>query len=175
MRATGGTGGASLAKELRTWSRDLVRTHQLTFALAYGICFAAVPLLLGWNGMLPWAGPIFVVMAAAMTANLYGADGTALWLTLMTPGASDVRGRQLAWLLAGRRSRSCWRVSLTAVTGGPWPLILALLAALLGGGAGLVPLVSVYALVPGTDPHRRGGNPLRTSEDDGAAHRACRT
>jgi ABC-2 type transport system permease protein len=25
----------------------------------------------------------------------------------------------------------------------------------------------VYALVPGTDPHRRSGNPLRTSEDDG--------
>lgn len=49
----------------------------------------------------------------------------------------------------------------------PWPLILALLPALLGGAAGLVPLVSVYGLVPGTDPHRRAGNPLRTSEDDG--------
>jgi ABC-2 type transport system permease protein len=46
-------------------------------------------------------------------------------------------------------------------------VILALLPALLGGAAGLVPLVSVYALVPSTDPHRRSGNPLRTSEDEG--------
>ena len=49
--------GAVLAKELRTWSRDLVRTHQLTFALAYGV-LRGRPLLLGWNGMLPWAGPM---------------------------------------------------------------------------------------------------------------------
>jgi len=159
--------GAIVAKELRTWSRDLVRNHQLTFALSYGVCFAASPLLLGWNGMLPYAGLIFIVMAAAMTSNLYGTDGTALWLTLMTPNASDVRGRQLAWLSAHAPVAVVLTVAFTAVTGGPWPLILALLPALLGGAAGLVPLVSVYGLVPGTDPHRRAGNPLRTSEDDG--------
>ncbi|WP_405139270.1 hypothetical protein OG589_22680 [Sphaerisporangium sp. NBC_01403] len=167
MRATTAS-GAVLAKELRTWSRDLVRTHQLTFALAYGVFFAAVPLLMGWTGMLPWAGPIFVVMAAAMSANLYGTDGTALWLTLMTPGASDVRGRQHAWLLTVAPIALVLTLSLAAVTGGPWPILLALLLALLGGGAGLVPLASVYALIPGTDPHRRGGNPLRSTEDDGA-------
>ncbi|WP_157247782.1 hypothetical protein [Nonomuraea typhae] len=158
--------GAIVAKELRTWSRDLVRSHQTTFALSYAICFAASPLLLGWNGLLPYAGPIFVVMAAAMAANLYGTDGTALWLTLMTPGAGDVRGRQLAWFAAQAPVAIVVTVAFTAITGGPWPLALALLAALLGGGAGLVPLISVYALVPGTDPHRRAGNPLRTSEDD---------
>ncbi|MFG1822542.1 hypothetical protein ACGFIJ_08660 [Microbispora bryophytorum] len=159
--------GAIVAKELRTWSRDLVRNHQLTFALSYGICFAASPLVLGWDGMLPYAGPIFIVMAAAMTSNLYGTDGTALWLTLMTPSASDVRGRQLAWLSAHAPVAIVLTVAFTAVTGGPWPLILALLPALLGGATGLVPLVSAYGLVPGTDPHRRAGNPLRTSEDDG--------
>ncbi|MEV4221080.1 hypothetical protein [Nonomuraea sp. NPDC049725] len=159
---------AVLAKELRTWSRDLVRTHQLTFALAYGVFFAAAPLVLGWTGMLPWAAPIFIVMAAAMTANLYGADGTALWLSVMTPGSSDVRGRQLAWLVTVTPVAAVLVVALTAVNGGPWPMIVALSVALLGGGAGLVPLVSVYALVPGTDPQKRGGNPLRTSEDDGA-------
>ncbi|MEN3534563.1 hypothetical protein AAH991_05570 [Microbispora sp. ZYX-F-249] len=58
----------------RTWSRDQVRDHQLIFALSYGVCFAASPLVLGWDGMLPYAGPIFIVMAAAMTANLYGTD-----------------------------------------------------------------------------------------------------
>ncbi|MEV1199197.1 hypothetical protein [Microbispora rosea] len=159
--------GAIIAKELRTWSRDLVRNHQLTFALSYGVCFAASPLVLGWDGMLPYAGPIFIVMAAAMAANLYGTDGTALWLTLMTPGASDVRGRQLAWLSAHAPVGIAVTVVFTAIADGPWPLILALLPALLGGAAGLVPLVSVYGLVPGTDPHRRAGNPLRTSEDDG--------
>ncbi|MFG1694384.1 hypothetical protein [Nonomuraea sp. NPDC049309] len=159
--------GAVVAKELRTWSRDLVRNHQLTFALAYAVCFTASPLLLGWNGMLPYTGPIFIVMAAAMTANVYGVDGTALWLTLMMPGASDVRGRQLAWLAAHAPVALALAGAGTAVTGGPWPLVLALTAALLGGAAGLVPLVSVYLLVPGTDPHRRAGNPLRTSEDDG--------
>ncbi|MFC4120828.1 hypothetical protein [Nonomuraea zeae] len=160
--------GAVVAKERRTWSRDLVRTHQLTFALSYALCFAASPLLLGWDGMLPYAGPIFVVMAAAMAANLYGTDGTALWLTITIPGASDVRGRQLAWLSAHAPVAVVLTVALTAVTGGPWPPVLALLPALLGGAAGLVPLISVYGLVPGTDPHRRAGNPLRTSEDDGA-------
>jgi ABC-2 type transport system permease protein len=163
----GSASGAIVAKELRTWSRDLVRNYQLTFALSYGVCFAASPLLLGWDGMLPYAGPIFIAMAAAMAANLYGTDGTALWLTLMTPGASDVRGRQLAWLSALAPVATVLTVACTAITGGPWPLILALLPALLGGAAGLVPLISVYTLVPGTDPHRRAGNPLRTSEDDG--------
>ncbi|WP_156325932.1 hypothetical protein [Nonomuraea sp. SBT364] len=159
---------AVLAKELRTWTRDLVRTHQLTFALAYGVFFAAAPLVLGWTGMLPLAGPIFIVMAAAMASNVYGTDGTALWLSVMTPGASDVRGRQLAWLVAVAPVAVLLAVGLSAVNGGPWPMVVALTVALLGGGAGLVPLVSVYALVPGTDPQKRGGNPLRTSEDDGA-------
>ncbi|WP_405086702.1 hypothetical protein [Microbispora sp. NBC_01389] len=159
--------GAIISKELRTWSRDLVRNHQLTFALSYGVCFAASPLILGWDGMLPYAGLIFIVMAAAMTSNLYGTDGTALWLTLMTTTASDVRGRQLAWLSAHAPVAIVLTVAFTAVADGRWPLILALLPALLGGAAGLVPLISVYGLVPGTDPHRRAGNPLRTSEDDG--------
>ncbi|GGS60841.1 hypothetical protein GCM10010156_19460 [Planobispora rosea] len=160
--------GAVVAKELRAWSRDLVRTHQLTFSVAYGVFFAAAPLVLGIDAMLPWAGPIFIVMAAAMTAGLYAVDGTALWLTLTVPGAADVRGRQRAWLLVVGPVAAALALACTAVTGGPWPMVLALTAALLGGGAGIVPLMSVYALVPGTDPHRRGGNPLRVSEDDGA-------
>ncbi|MFG1943552.1 hypothetical protein [Nonomuraea sp. NPDC048826] len=159
---------AVVAKELRTWTRDLVRTHQVTFALAYGLFFAAAPLVLGWAGLLPWAGPIFIVMAAAMTSNLYGSDGTALWLTIMTPGASDVRGRQLAWLAAVAPPALVVTVPLTVVGDGSWPMVSAVTLALLGGGAGLVPLVSVYGLVPGIDPQRRGGNPLRTSEDDGS-------
>ncbi|MEW9547908.1 hypothetical protein [Nonomuraea sp. NPDC050783] len=161
---------AVVAKELRTWSRDLVRTHQLTFALAYGLFFAGAPLALGWIGLLPWAAPLFVVMAASMTANMYGTDGTALWLPLMTPGATaaDVRGRQQAWLVTVAPVALALAVVLTPLADGPWPLVLAVTAAVLGGGAGLVPLISVYVLVPSIDPRNRGGNPLRTSEDDGA-------
>ncbi|GIF72191.1 hypothetical protein [Asanoa siamensis] len=159
--------GAVVAKELRAWSRDLVRNYQVTFALAYGVCFAASPLLLSWDGMLPYAGPIFLVMAAAMSANVYGTDGTALWLNLLTPGGSDVRGRQWAWLVVHAPPAVVVTLVCTAVAGGPWPMVLSLLPALLGGAVGLVPLISVYGLVPGTDPHRRANNPLRTSEDDG--------
>ncbi|PZG18584.1 hypothetical protein [Nonomuraea aridisoli] len=159
--------GAVVAKELRTWSRDLARNHQLVFALSFAVCFGASPLLIGWDGMLPYAGPIFVVMAAGMTSNLYGTDGTALWLTMLTPGASDVRARQRAWLAVIAPVAGVVTLVSTAVTGGPWPLVLALLPALLGGAAGLVPLLSMYGLVPGTDPHKRSGNPLRVSEDNG--------
>ncbi|MFI7614066.1 hypothetical protein ACIBP6_22820 [Nonomuraea terrae] len=158
---------AVVAKELRTWTRDLVRNHLLTFALAYGVFFAATPLVVGIPDMLPLAGPVFIAMAAAMTANSYGTDGTAHWLTLMTPGASDARGRQLAWLVSVGPVGVVVTVAFTMITGGPWPVILAVTPALLGGGAGLVLLMSVYGLVPGIDPRNRGGNPLRTSEDDG--------
>ncbi|MFB4282158.1 MULTISPECIES: hypothetical protein [unclassified Nonomuraea] len=167
MRARNGR-EAVVAKELRTWSRDLVRNHQLTFALAYGVFFAGAPLVLGSTDMLPWAAPIFIIMAAAMTSNLYGTDGTSLWLALMTPGSSDVRGRQLAWLVTVGPVAVLVAVAFTLITGGPWAVILTATAALLGGGAGLVPLISVYALVPSTDPQKRAGNPLRTSEEDGA-------
>ncbi|MFG2078547.1 hypothetical protein [Nonomuraea maritima] len=159
---------AVIAKELRTWTRDLVRTHQMAFALTYGVCFAAAPLALGIPDMLPLAGPIFIAMAASLSANTYGTDGTAHWLTLLTPGASDVRGRQLAWLAAVGPVAVLLTVAFTLVTGGPWPLVLSATPALLGGGAGLVLLVSVYGLVPGIDPRNRGGNPLRTSEDEGS-------
>ncbi|MFG2103586.1 hypothetical protein ACGFJ5_23655 [Micromonospora echinaurantiaca] len=158
--------GAIVARELRTWSRDLARNYQIVFALCFGICFGATPLLLGWPGMLPYAGPIFILMAAGMTVNLYGADGTALWLTITNPDGSDVRGRQRAWLAAVGPAAAVVTLAGTAIAGGPWPLMLALLPALLGAAAGLVPLLAVYGLVPGIDPHKRGANPLRLSDDN---------
>jgi ABC-2 type transport system permease protein len=168
----GGRAGVVVAKELRSWSRDLVRIDFLTFALVYSLVVCALPLAAGWTGMLPWAGPITVAMAAAVSANLYGADGTALWLTLMTPGAAraDVRGRQLAWLLVVAPLATLVAVVTTSLSGqgGAWPWVLALLPALLGGGAGLVVLVAVVGLTPGIDPPKRGANPLSFGEDPGA-------
>ncbi|QFG23359.1 hypothetical protein [Actinomadura sp. WMMB 499] len=168
------TGGARLvaAKELRAWWRDLVRIQLLAAAFSFGI---VTPLLLvaidAWI-MVPFAGLLAIVMAAASSANLHGADGTALWLTLMTPGAerADVRGRQLAWLLVVGPPAVVLSLAGTLVSGETWawPWVLGLLPALLGGGAGVVLLLSVTMLVPGTDPHERGGNPLSTGADESA-------
>lgn len=168
------TGGARVAaaKELRAWWRDLVRIQLLAVAFSFAV---VTPLLLGTIGVwavVPFTGLIAIVMAAASSANLYGADGTALWLTLMTPGAErdDVRGRQLAWLLVVGPAATVLSLGGTLVSGQSWawPWVLGLLPALLGGGAGLIVLLAVTSLVPGTDPHKRGGNPLSTGADETA-------
>ncbi|MEV0596223.1 hypothetical protein [Nonomuraea cavernae] len=167
-------GGARIvaAKEVRVWWRDLVRIQLLSVAFSYALVF---PLLLvtidSWI-MVPFIGLIAIVMAAGTSANLYGVDGTALWLTLMTPGAerADVRGRQLAWLLIVGPAATILTLAGTAVSGQTWawPWVLGLLPALLGGAAGLIVRVAVTSLVPGTDPHKRGGNPLNTGADESA-------
>jgi ABC-2 type transport system permease protein len=134
------------------------------FAIAYGLFFCMMPLAIGLKTMLPWAGPAAVVMAGSMAANLYGADDTAYWTTLMTPGANspDVRARQRAFLLVFGPSTLLITVLLTWWSGvtSAWPLVLSVLPALLGGAVGLVVAASVYAAVPTTDARKRSGNPL---------------
>ncbi|NIK55389.1 hypothetical protein [Kribbella shirazensis] len=163
--------GAAAAKELRSWTRDLLYGHRAVFAIAYGLFFCLMPLAIGLKSMLPWAGPAAVVMAGSMAANLYGADGTAYWTTLMTPGANrpDVRARQRAFLLVFGPSTLLITVLLTWWSGvtSAWPLVLSVLPALLGGAAGLVVACSVYAAVPTTDAHKRSGNPLNSGENEG--------
>ncbi|GAA4958860.1 hypothetical protein [Actinoplanes utahensis] len=166
--AARGMTGTVAAKELRTWSRDLMRTHLFFYALFFGTLYTLVPVIAGWWGMLPWAGLIVVSMAAATSANLFGLDGTALWLGLVDPGGerAEIRGRQLAWLLQVAPIGILLTVAGTIAGGDArtWPWALALLAALLGGGAGLIVLVSVYALVPVLEPKRRSGNPLEAGQ-----------
>ncbi|MED7926062.1 hypothetical protein SMD20_17535 [Nonomuraea sp. LP-02] len=168
------TSGARVAaaKELRAWWRDLVRIQLLATAFAFAIVTPLLLVSIGVWVMFPFMGLIAIVMAAASSANLYGADGTALWLTLMTPGAerADVRGRQLAWFLIVGPASVVLSLAGTLVSGETWawPWVLGLLPALLGGGAGLIILLAVTSLVPGTDPHKRGGNPLSTGADETA-------
>lgn len=163
--------GTAVGKELRSWTRDFLRVGVGTFSLCYGLFFCLLPLAIGWKVELPYAGLIFATMAAATASNLYGTDGTALWAVLLTPGAerADVRARQTAWLLAVGPVALVVTVVMTVISGqtGVWPLVLSLLPAVLGGGAGLVALFSVYALIPGTDPHKRGNNPLSIGEKGG--------
>ncbi|MGZ0149757.1 hypothetical protein ACXJJ3_22030 [Kribbella sp. WER1] len=163
--------GAAAAKEIRSWSRDLLYGHKVVFSVAYGLFFCLMPLAIGMKSMLPWAGPAAVVMAGSMCANLYGADGTAYWTTLMTPGSSraDVRARQRAFLLVFGPATLLITLLLTWWSGvtSAWPLVLSVLPALLGGAAGLVVACSVYAAVPTTDAHKRSGNPLNSGENEG--------
>ncbi|MEU8363772.1 hypothetical protein AB0C27_47905 [Nonomuraea sp. NPDC048882] len=163
---------AVAARELRTWWRDLVRIQLLVTALTYAVVTPLLLVTIGSWIVVPFTGLIAIVVAAAASANLYGADGTALWLTLMTPGAerADVRGRQLAWLLVVGPPAVVLSLAGSLVSGESWawPWMLALLPALLGGGAGVIVLIAVTSLVPGTDPHKRGGNPLSTGADESA-------
>ncbi|MDT7685238.1 MAG: type transport system permease protein, partial [Pseudonocardiales bacterium] len=95
-------------------------------------------------------------------SNLYGFDGSAVWQTLVTPGAAraDVRGRQWAWALIVGPAALAAALVLPWVTGtsGAYPWVLALVPALIGGGAGTIVLVSVRA--PSAMPTGKQGNPL---------------
>ena len=162
---------AAAAKEVRSWTRDLLYGHRAVFAISYGLFFCLMPLAIGWKAMLPWAGPAAVVMAGSMSSNLYGSDGTALWTTLMIPGSArpDVRARQRAFLLVFGPPTLLITLLLTWWSGyaSAWPLVLSVLPAILGGAAGLVVACSVYAAVPTTDAHKRSGNPLNAGENEG--------
>ena len=147
--------GAVIAKELRTWRRDPWRVLNLRIALWTGLLIGLIPLLIGWLDLLPFVGVVIVLMAGALSGNLYAADGSALWQTLLTPGAAriDVRGRQWAWLLVWAPVAILATVILIPLSGqhGAWPLVLSLLLATLGGRR-LVPLFSVRYPSPGLDP-----------------------
>ncbi|MEU0484253.1 hypothetical protein ABZ260_34350 [Streptosporangium sp. NPDC006013] len=160
---------AVAARELRTWSRDLLRFHYLCFALCYALVFCLLPLAVGAPVFLPWSGLVFALWTAAISANLYGEDGTELWGKMMIPGAArhDIHGRQLAWLMVTAPPTIVLTLAALALTGqyDLWPWLAALVPALLGGGAGVTVLVSVLRPVPMIDPHRRGGNLLENGTD----------
>ncbi|MEV4537960.1 hypothetical protein AB0J82_29690 [Asanoa sp. NPDC049518] len=150
-------------KELRTWGRDLIRIHFLSFALVYVLTYVLLPLLINVTDYLPMAGVFFVAFTAANCAHLHSSDGTALWQTLLAPGAerADIRGRQRAWLLlvappavAMTAAGAIWhgKADMLAWAVGLLPLVL-------GAGAGLLVLISVFLPVRVADPHKRGSNP----------------
>jgi ABC-2 type transport system permease protein len=70
----------------------------------------------------------------------------------MTPGAgrADVRGRQAAWLIAVAPYTIAVTIGFTAPSGqqAAWPWALAILAAVLGGAAGLAPIASLVSVQP---------------------------
>ena len=145
--------GAVCVKELRLWARDPVRLTCLLIAAIVGVGVALIPRITADTGLLmPFAGPLTIVIAGACAGNLYGNDGTSLWLTVMAPdsASADVRGRQAAWLIVVAPFTVVETVLLASFSNRPdlWPWALALVIALLGGAAGLVPMASLVAIQP---------------------------
>ena len=145
--------GAVAAKELRLWVRDPVRLTCLLIAALVGTAACAIPRVTGGtNVMLPFAGILTAIIAGACACNLYGGDGTGIWLTVMTPHAAraDVRGRQLAWLIVVAPYTIAITIAFTALSGlhDAWLWVPAVLLAVLGGAAGLVPFASLISVQP---------------------------
>jgi len=145
--------GAVTTKEIRMWVRDPIRLTCLLIALIVGAAVCAIPRLTSHTFLLlPYAGILTAIIAGAAACNLYGSDGTSLWLTIMTPDASraDVRGRQAAWLIVVAPYTVGVTIVCTALSGVPaaWPWVLAVLPAILGGSAGLAPLSSLISVQP---------------------------
>ena len=145
--------GGVTAKELRLWLRDPIRLTCLVIAVVVGIGVGVLPrVTAGTTVLMPFAGSLTVVIAGACACNLYGSDGTSLWLTVLTPAGAqpDVRGRQTAWLLVVAPIGLGETVLLTALSGQPqlWTWALTAVFALLGGAAGLLPLASLISVQP---------------------------
>ncbi|MFL6122455.1 hypothetical protein [Actinophytocola sp.] len=158
--------GAVVNKELRTWARDVRRRVALLSTLVVAAATTVGPLLSGGGRPSPFAGLFVVAFGALMSGNLYGMDGSAMWHTLVVPGAevADVRGRQVAWLVVVGPLALLFAIVLPAVTDpGALPWTLGLVPALLGGGAGMVVLLSVIAGYAMPDrkasPFASGGSP----------------
>ncbi|MER5640768.1 hypothetical protein ABT095_27940 [Kitasatospora sp. NPDC002227] len=144
--------GAVIGKELRLYSRSMLRSLQLMISFLVGVLACIIPSLSGSTIMLPFAGLLFTIIAAACSTNLYGDDGSALWLTLVTPQVerADVRGRQWAWFLVVGPVGLLLTVVLTAISGQTWawPWVLAAEPTLIAGGTGVLLLVSVLTMFP---------------------------
>jgi ABC-2 type transport system permease protein len=158
--------GAVVGKELRTWTRDPRRRVALLSTVLVSAIFAAGPALYGSGGPSPYAAVTLAAFGCLLAGNLYGLDGSGLWHTLVVPGAerADVRGRQVAWLLLVGPVALVLALVLPGVSDpGAYPWVLALAPALLGGGAGLVVLLSVFAAYPmpssQASPFAAGRNP----------------
>ena len=156
--------GAAVNRELITWSRDLVRLHQWSTAFLAGVFMAVILEVADQPQILPWIVLFNVAIVVHSPYNLYGMDGSALWMAMTVPGGlrADVMGRQIAWLMVTGPPFVLFAV-ICAIVGGiatDGLLLLALLPATLGAGSGLLTYGAVRAMVPCVDPIRRNSNPL---------------
>ncbi|WP_256839163.1 hypothetical protein [Ornithinimicrobium faecis] len=163
-------------KELLGWVRNPLRVQDLVLSLAYAVGTCTLPLILDFGGALPFMGVTLVLMGVTTGCNLYGAEGTALWMMLLSPDSAraDVRGRQTAWLVVYGGLGVALTVVGYLLHPAPelLPWVLAPLLAMLGGGAGLVVYLSIALLIPGTDPHKARYSPAEQGDLTGPAFAA---
>ncbi|MGX5439712.1 hypothetical protein [Bacillus thuringiensis] len=165
--------GAIITKELKSWGKDPQRGRFLRMGIWIGVFYGIIVTIADIPYLMPWAGVIMIVFTSMFACNLYGFDGSALWLTLVTPGAEriDVRGRQLAWLIAIGPVAILTTIIFTFTSGLTYvyPWVFAVVPALLGGAVGLIVLFSIVNLIPITDPHRRGRGTIISGDDMNAS------
>ncbi|GAB0107351.1 transporter [Nocardia sp. JMUB6875] len=163
--------GAMVTKELRTWWRDGRRRAALLPLLLVGF---VLPFFLSIRAdgvqTVPFSGAFVVWLATMSSTNLYGFDGTAVWQTLVIPGAArpDVRGRAYAWLLLVGPVSVLATLILPGATGHAemYPWAVSTLPVLLGVGAGGVVFLSTHAAFA-LPPQR--GNPFAGNGNPGCA------
>ncbi|MDA1774999.1 hypothetical protein PDJ95_27220 [Bacillus cereus] len=165
--------GAIITKELKSWGKDPQRGRFLRMGIWIGVFYGIIVTIADIPYLMPWAGVIMIVFTSMFACNLYGFDGSTLWLTLVTPGAEriDVRGRQLAWLIAIGPVAILTTIIFTFTSGLTYvyPWVFAVVPALLGGAVGLIVLFSIVNLIPITDPHRRGRGTIISGDDMNAS------
>ncbi|MEU3018963.1 MULTISPECIES: hypothetical protein [unclassified Nocardiopsis] len=153
--------GAVVGKELRQWWRDPWRGLELRAALWTGLIMAVFGLVAQLPQIPPFAGVIALLVMGMGGSNMYGHDGTALWLTVVGQGAdtvrAEVRGRQIALALLIGPASALLSVVAVVVSGAYWatPYVVSSLVVFLGVSTGLSILLSVVAVTPGVDPHLR--------------------
>ncbi|PKV93947.1 ABC-2 type transport system permease protein [Amycolatopsis echigonensis] len=162
---------AVLGKELHTWLRSSTRAMAVLVPLVAGTVTALLLVGSGSSGLAICAPALALAAACLIGGNLYGFDGTAGWLELVTPGAErpDVRGRQLAWLAVITPPLAVLATVLLVVTTPDrlgWA-VAAALPAMLGTGSGVVVAVSILAANPVSNP--REDNPLAGRDNPGLA------
>lgn len=138
--------GAALGKELRLYSRQVLRSLLLLISFLVGVLVCVLPTLNGDKRLLPFAGVLFTVIAAACFTNQFGDDGSAFWLVLTVPGAAraEIRARILAWLLVVAPLGLVLGLVLTALSGQgwAWPWMLAGQIGMTVGAFGLMLWIS---------------------------------
>ncbi|MBR8743265.1 hypothetical protein [Nocardiopsis sp. MG754419] len=153
--------GAVIGKELRSWWRDPWRGFELRSALWAGLFVGVLGLISYLPQIAPFAGVIALLIMGMGASNMYGHDGTALWMTVLGQGEdtvrADVRGRQVAVAVLLVPASALLSTVMVFATGEFWavPYVVAALIAFAGVSNGLSVLLSVVAVAPGTDPHKR--------------------
>ncbi|GAA1079740.1 hypothetical protein [Nocardiopsis metallicus] len=153
--------GAVVGKELRQWWRDPWRGLELRSSLYAGLFIGLLGLISYLPQVAPFSGVVAVLIMGMASSNLYGHDGTALWLTVVGQGRDthrvEIRGRQIAIAVLIVPLTALMSAVMVVATGEYWavPFVLTGLVLFVGVTNGLAVLLSVVAVTPGVDPHQR--------------------